>query len=334
MGNDIESLQNILKNDPSNFQARRELSILLVNNGFNEEAEGNLKYLLKYFPQDAEIYYNLGIVYEKLKKFPEAKECYQKAVEISPQEDFYYNLGDVLVDLKEWDEAISAFRKVLETDPEDGNCYFNLGVCYFNKDEKNLALDNFQKAVSINPRDVFAYFYLGFIYQNDGLTNFAIDSYKKVLEISPDYSWAYFNLGSIAYKSGNIEEAKEYLLKTLEYNSSDIEAYKLLTKICLKSGETEEILEILSTRIDKEENGDLYYCLARVYKYIGDSENYCANLEHALDNPYTLSFSKKIVKQELEYIKEMLGRLTPREEKMSSILVYRSCTPCRFRISS
>ena len=28
-----------------------------------------MKYLLKYFPQDAEIYYNLGIVYEKLKKF-------------------------------------------------------------------------------------------------------------------------------------------------------------------------------------------------------------------------------------------------------------------------
>ena len=44
MGNDIESLQNILKNDPSNFQARRELSILLVNNGFNEEAEGNLRF--------------------------------------------------------------------------------------------------------------------------------------------------------------------------------------------------------------------------------------------------------------------------------------------------
>lgn len=104
-----------------------------------------MRYLLKYFPQDAEIYYNLGIVYEKLKKFPEAKECYQKAVEIFPQEDFYYNLGDVLVDLKEWDDAISAFRKVLETDPEDGNCYFNLGVCYFNKDEKILLWIIFKK---------------------------------------------------------------------------------------------------------------------------------------------------------------------------------------------
>ena len=62
MDNDIESLQNILKEDPSNFQARRELSILLLNNGFNEEAEGNLRYLIKYFPSDAELYYNIRIV--------------------------------------------------------------------------------------------------------------------------------------------------------------------------------------------------------------------------------------------------------------------------------
>ena len=301
MDNDIEALQNILKKDPSNFQARRELSILLVNNGFNEEAEGNLRYLIKYFPDDAELYYNLGIVYEKLKNFEKARDCYQKAVELSPQEDFYYNLGDVLVELKEWDEAILAFHKVLETDQNDGNSYFNLGLCYFHKEEKNLATDCFQKAVSINPNDVYAYFYLGYIYQNDGLTNFAIESYKKVLEISPDYSWAYFNLGSIAYKSGNIEEAKEYLYKTIEHNSNDIEAYKLLTKICLSEGNAEEILETLHTRLEKEANGDLYYCLARVYKFIGEAEEYYNALKSALANPYTLTFPKNIVKSEYLY---------------------------------
>ena len=86
---------------------------------------------------------------KELKDFEKAKNCYKKAVELSPQEDFYYNLGDVLVELKEWDEAIPAFRKVLETDPNDGNCYFNLGLCYFHKEEKNLATDCFQKAISI-----------------------------------------------------------------------------------------------------------------------------------------------------------------------------------------
>ena len=69
MGNDLENLQEVLQRDPSNFQARRELSILLANNGFNEEALSNLKYLEKYFPEDAELHYNLGILYEKICSF-------------------------------------------------------------------------------------------------------------------------------------------------------------------------------------------------------------------------------------------------------------------------
>lgn len=300
MEKEIELLQNILKEDPSNFQARRELAILLVNEGFNEEAETNLKYLIKYFPKDEELHYNLGIVYEKLKQFNRARDSYQKAIKLSPQEDFYYNLGEVFIELEKWDDAINSFLKVLETDPNDGNSYFNLGICYYKKEEKNLALDNFQKAVEKNPKDVYAYFYLGYLYQNDGLTNFAIDSYKKVLEVSPDYSWAYFNLGAIAFKNGNLEEARMYLAKTIEYNPRDIEAYKLLTQICLKDGFIDDILEILNIQLEKESNGDLHYCLARVYKYVGDLRKYYEHLQKALQNPYTLSFAKNIIKQEIE----------------------------------
>ena len=147
MATEIEKLQEILQKDPSNFQIRRELSIMLANDGFNEEALSNLQYLLKYFPEDAELNYNIGILQEKLKDFEKAKIAYQKAIEISPQEDFYYNLGEVLVSLEEWDEAIDAFKTVLRTDANDGNCYFNLGLCYYHKNEINIATDNFQKAV-------------------------------------------------------------------------------------------------------------------------------------------------------------------------------------------
>ena len=48
MENKIKKLQSVLKTDPSNFQARRELSILFADNGFNEEALSNLQYLVKY----------------------------------------------------------------------------------------------------------------------------------------------------------------------------------------------------------------------------------------------------------------------------------------------
>ena len=128
------------------------------------------------------------------------------------------------------------------------------------------------------------------------------------MEISPDYSWAYYNLASIAYKNGNIEEAKEYLQKTIEYNSFDIEAYKLLTKISIKDGAIDEILETLHSAVNKNENGDLYYCLARIYKFIGDSDEYYDCLKNALKNPYTLTFPQKTVQKEFEAIQEKLGK--------------------------
>lgn len=306
MGNEIENLQILLKEDPSNFQARRELSILLAENGFNEEALSNLRYLEKYFPEDAELQYNLGILYEKTKNSQEARVAYEKAIEISPQDDFYYNLGEVLVELKEWDLAMDAFKKVLEADPNDGNCYFNLGLCYLNKDERSFASDNFQKAISLNPQDIFAHFYLGNLYQEDGLTNFAVDCYNKVLELSPDYSWAYYNLASIAFKNGNLDDAKEYLLKTIHYNDTDIEAYELLTKICLQQDNVEEIITILASRLKKEENGNLYYMLARVYKHIELESEYYSCLKKALANAYTLNYDRDVIKQELEYIEYKL----------------------------
>ena len=307
MGGEIEKLQEILKKDPSNFQARRELSVILANNGFNEEALSNLKYLEKYFPDDAEIAYNIGIIYEKLKDLKKAEAAYKKAVSISPQADFYYNLGEVLVNLQKWDEGIDTFKEVLKADPNDGNSYFNLGICYYNKDESKLAEDNFKKAIELNPQDLYANFYLGNIYQEQGLTNFAEDCYRKVLEISPDYSWAYYNLASIAYQCNNIDDAKSNLLLAIEYNKQDIEAYKLLTKISVKDNDIENILTILHTRLEEDENGDLFYILAQVYRHIGEYENYAGCLQKAVNNKLTLSYPFETVKRELNIALEQKG---------------------------
>ncbi|MCQ2755189.1 MAG: tetratricopeptide repeat protein [bacterium] len=314
MGNEVENLQALLKQDPSNFQARRELAIILTDNGFNEEALSNLEYLQKYFPEDAELQYNLGILYEKTKNIKKARKAYEKAISISPQPDFYYNLGEVLVELKEWDLAIEALNSVLKTDVNDGNCYFNLGLCYLNKDEINKATDCFQKAVELNPKDLYAYFYLGNIYQNNGLTNFAEESYKKVLEISPDYSWAYYNLASIAYKNDNLDEAREYLSKTILYNDTDIESYKLLAKICAKQNDYDEMFDLLNTRLSKEENGDLLYVLAQLYRRTGQQREYIVCLEQAIENPLTLTYKIDLVKKELKNAESQNGNSDFTEE--------------------
>ena len=63
----IEELQNLIKQDPQDYQLRRQLAVLLTDLGFNEEALRNLLFLAAKFPNDEGVFDNLGIVYEKLK---------------------------------------------------------------------------------------------------------------------------------------------------------------------------------------------------------------------------------------------------------------------------
>ena len=85
-------------------------------------------------------------------------------------------------------------------------------------------------------------------------------------------------------------------MKTIETNKNDIEAYKLLAKISLKQGEYENIITLLETRLEKEENGDIYYILSQVYKKIGNKEAYLDKLEKSLENNLTLTYSQNEIK--------------------------------------
>lgn len=69
----------------------KELALDLLELGkfyyLNERYDEAIKVLskaLKFDPINADIYYNLGIVYETRNSTHEAKDCYLKAIEIDP----------------------------------------------------------------------------------------------------------------------------------------------------------------------------------------------------------------------------------------------------------
>ena len=124
----IEELENIVKNDPSNFQARRELSMALLDKGFNQDALKHTNYLIRIFPEDARLQYNLGIIFEKLKNNKLAEQAYKKAIMIdNSQADFIYNLAYLYMMTQRYDESLKLFVKVLKMDTKDANVFFNIG---------------------------------------------------------------------------------------------------------------------------------------------------------------------------------------------------------------
>ena len=293
----IEELQNIIKQDSTNSTARRQLAILLVDVGFNEEALQNFLYLLKH-EEDEELYYNLGIVYEKLKNTTKAQESYEKAIKLNPNfDDAIYNLGLVYTQIQEYDKSIECFEKILEPNSDDENTYFNLGLAYFKKNDLIKALDNFQSAIDINDEDIYAHFYIGNIYKEFGDLASAKTKFEKVIELSPDYSWAYYNLAVIYNEENNIEKVIRYLQLTIEKNSQDIEAYILLIRAYANIKRYKEAKQIIDLALANcEETGDLDYLAGKIYKYSGDIETCSRYFTKALKNRQTLTVPLKFLK--------------------------------------
>ena len=69
---------------------------------------------------DAEAHYNLGQTYNGLNLYTEAVREYRQATKVRPDDAaIYYDLGLALMRLAQYDEAASAFSKSLELDPQN-----------------------------------------------------------------------------------------------------------------------------------------------------------------------------------------------------------------------
>ena len=298
----MKELQEILTQDSTNLQARRQLAALLLDNDYNEEALKQFLYLANIYPDNPDSYYNLGIAYEKTKNFKLAKSAYEQAIAKNPDDaDYYYNLGMVCLETEDYDDAIENFSVVLASDENDSNTYFNLGVCFFNTENYTEALENFSKTVELNPQDYYAHFYLGNIFKEIGQLELAMQEFQAVVAIRPDYSWAYFNMASIYFDIQDYGSAIQNLILTIQHNPNDIKACELLVKLFVQYEQMDTCIAFLEGLIGQNEfNDDYYYLLAQVYKQMGDMEQYCANLNIMLENEDKITYSVKMIQRELK----------------------------------
>ncbi|MBN1351724.1 tetratricopeptide repeat protein [candidate division KSB1 bacterium] len=123
-------------------------------------------------PNDALLWYNIGISYENVGQIKSAIDAHRRAIELQP--DFTRaqdNLNKLLSGskgktiqvvqsimlqannaffIKDYDEAITHYSKVLELDRKDFTAQFNLGYCYEQKNNYKDALKAYQKAVKLD----------------------------------------------------------------------------------------------------------------------------------------------------------------------------------------
>jgi tetratricopeptide (TPR) repeat protein len=151
---------------------------------------------LKYAPEDARIYYNLGFAYlDRKGDRKKAIALYRKAIEIKPDyERAYSSLGSIYDAMGKKEDAMEMFKKAIEANPRYADGYYNLGTVYSQLGRKEEAIELLSKAIEINPIYVKAYNNLANIYKDRGDYEKAVFLYKKALEIDPACLTVYNNL--------------------------------------------------------------------------------------------------------------------------------------------
>lgn len=256
----IELLDNVIKNEPKNFDALCcKATVLLSQHHFAE-----------------------GLTIAQL------------ALPLNPQNAFIYGLMcDAYVELGRYDEAVIVCDKMMAIRP-DMRSYARVSYLREIYGDINGAIMAAKLAVSSGypglEQSEWTRMILAHLYENKGQLDSAEIQYQLALAERPDYPFAIAGLGNIAKQKGNFklaitnyEKAKAMII---EFSFADelTDLYVLNNETNKAKQSAKEVIDLLSpmTDIDENKSGHGHYAdkeLAYAYLKIPDLEN---ALKHAL----------------------------------------------------
>jgi predicted O-linked N-acetylglucosamine transferase (SPINDLY family) len=144
------------------------------------------KKILKINPNSARAYFNIAVMYDKLKSPKNAIKNYTNATKIkSDHADAYNNMGSAYKELGDLDKALNAYQKATLVQPNHAFAYNNMGNIYKNKGEHKKSIHAFEKAILFKKNYMEAFNNLAHALHDIGKNNEAIKVYDKILEIQP-----------------------------------------------------------------------------------------------------------------------------------------------------
>lgn len=130
-----------------------------INAGLSAEQASAFGTALKDFqdaakasPNDAVVYYDLGVIYQQEHNIPLAIGEYQKALLVNSKlTTAMYNLA-IIYTSRNPPQAVSLYQQILAINANDVGANFNLGLLLYGKGQKTQAVPLIKKAIQLDPK--------------------------------------------------------------------------------------------------------------------------------------------------------------------------------------
>jgi tetratricopeptide (TPR) repeat protein len=151
-------LRHALRVEPGSASAHTSFAKVLFDDGKFAEAIRHYLEALRineqaFAVQDALTHYNVAVAYERLGKLDDAAAHYREALRWDPEyANAYFNLGNTLLARGKYLEAIVQYRKALELSPDVATLHSNLGTALRLVGRIDEAIMHYREALRIDPQ--------------------------------------------------------------------------------------------------------------------------------------------------------------------------------------
>jgi len=221
---------------PEDRSLQFQLAGQLADQGEGEAALARVQAFLKGGPEDREVYITLAQVNSRLKRWKEAEEAVAQAEKLStkPAEKqfLYFLLGSMYERQKKFDRAEAMFQRILQSDSESATTLNYLGYMLADRGVRlEEALGYIKKAVELDPQNGAYLDSLGWVYYKMGNHAQAEEYLGKALEREPNDPTIHDHLGDVYARTGRLKLAAAQWERALaEWNRSappDVDAVEV-----------------------------------------------------------------------------------------------------------
>ena len=206
----------LTKLEPNNAENYYNAGVLFEKKNKTDQALGYYNLAIKANRRFGKAHAALGMILYRAKQYGEAKKEIDTALSLNPDMfSFYYYLGKILKDSKDYAGAVAAFEKALR-DPEfRQRSLIERGSCYMAANNIEKAVEEFDRAVKTSKDDaaketLYARYFLAGCYEIQRKIDLAIEQWQKIAEKNKNFRDV--NAKLVEYRDlQNNDNMKEFL---------------------------------------------------------------------------------------------------------------------------
>jgi cellulose synthase operon protein C len=187
------ALRKAVELDKNNTDALEKLGKVQIEEGAADKALALYLQSIKDNPQEVRFYILAGELYESKQNWDQAKNMYQQALRLQPDQPLASNnLAYVMLSQGgNVDLALTMAQSARRALPDWPNAADTLGWAYYQKGVYQSAIGQFQEALRLGekhgaPDDPVVHYHLGMAYEKSNQTALARQQLEKALKLSPN----------------------------------------------------------------------------------------------------------------------------------------------------